>query len=63
MYRIGYNIELGCWILSNLKAKYNDYDLALTAYNHGEYSEVFKTSLTNDNIVNEIEYVRKVMGQ
>ena len=59
-YRIGYNIEAGCYILSNHIAKYGA-ELALVAYNHGEYSKYFYRVRRNRKLLEHNSYVKKIL--
>jgi len=59
-YRIGYNIEAGCIILSSLISKYG-VGRGLLAYNRGEYSLKFKMSETNPKLWQEDDYVKSIL--
>lgn len=59
--RIGYNIEMGCDIMSDLIKKYDNYGLALIAYVAGESSDRFRACRKNPEMVTNYRYVRRIM--
>lgn len=59
--RIGYNIEGAMYILRYLKKKYGTYPLSLTAYNHGEYSDIIKACVAGELKPENVRYVRKIL--
>lgn len=60
-YRIGYNVESGCYILRHLKSKFGSWDIALTFYNEG-YSKNFKKCRKDPALAKKRKYVIAVMG-
>lgn len=59
--RIGYNIEMGCFMMRQLIDKYGEYRLALIAYLAGENSEAFKKCKANPARADRYYYVKEIM--
>jgi soluble lytic murein transglycosylase-like protein len=56
--RIDYNIEAGCYIMSNLYAKYGNYKIALLRYAYK--NKAFKKHCKKPN---EAQYIKKIYGE
>jgi len=60
--RIGYNIEVGCYIMSHANKKYNNYPLALVSYWTGGNSEIFKRAANDSEYLNGLHYVKDIIN-
>ena len=58
-----YNIEVGCYIMSNHLAKYGKYELALVAYNYGQNTDFFKRCLKDSKLCFTSEYVKYILSE
>lgn len=59
--RIGYGMELGCMIMSNLMSVSPNYESALVAYNRGTQAALYKQAIKNPLITKKDPYVSYIV--